>query len=367
MNEVLVGEYGNASSQHRKGCAAKAILEESRSVLAEALNVQPDEIYFTSGGTESNNLAITGVCMAAESLCGRIVTSTLEHPSVTKTIRSLKRQGRDVDYIEARHGDLDMKALECSVRCDVALISIMSVQNELGYIFPVEDVVQLRNSLSPNTIIHTDAVQAFGKMPVLSTAKGVDLASISAHKIGGPKGIGALFVRRGTSLFTTACGGGQERGLRSGTEPVYLAAGFAEAVRVTFSTLSDTIKHVAALNHYIITRLHTELPGTIINSRDDGSPFIISVSFPGIDNRELLAALNAEGIYLSKASACEANRETVTPGTWRKKHPLALQQAGISLKQGRSTVRISLCPANTKSEVDIFIDKLQAFFQKHPA
>jgi cysteine desulfurase len=243
----------------------------------------------------------------------------------------------------------------------------MTVQNELGYIFPVDDVVRLRNSFSPSTIIHTDAVQAFGKLPVLSTAKGVDLASISAHKIGGPKGIGALYVKRGTSLFTTACGGGQERGLRSGTEAVFLAAGFAEAVRVTFSALADTTKHVAALKHYIIIRLHAELPGTIINSRDDGSPFIISASFPGIDNRKLLAALNTEGIYLSKASACEANRKTVAPGTWREKHSLALQQAGIPLKQGRNTIRISLSPLNTKSEADIFINKLKAFFQKHPA
>ena len=208
--------YGNPSSTHELGRRAKRVLEESRAVVAEALGAEPDEVFFTSGGTESNNLAVRGSVMARGVAAGRVITSALEHPSVTRSVRGLKREGdARVSYVEAVHGNFDLEACARFLQEPTTLVTVMAVQNELGYRLPIPEIVKLRNKYAPNALVHTDAVQAFGKIAVPVHEWGVDLVSLSAHKIGGPKGIGALFVKRGTQMFTNAFGGGQERGLRS--------------------------------------------------------------------------------------------------------------------------------------------------------
>jgi cysteine desulfurase len=350
--ETLAHDFGNPSSLHRKGIEAKRILEHSREMIAQALEVEPDEIFFTSGGTESNNLGLSGTCLARREPRGKIITTELEHPSVTKTIRNLKKEGWQVEYLHAVDGDLDLTQLINVLDPATNLISIMSVQNELGYRFPLEQVAQMRAALAPHALLHTDAVQSFGKFPLLPNKSGVDLASISAHKIGGPKGIGAIYVRRGTRLFTTAFGGGQEKGLRSGTEALPLVAGFARAVEITLGEQKQTNRLVLDLKTYLMARLRADFEHVIINSRENGSPYIVNFAIPGMDSSKALHLLSDEGIFLSTTSACESNHTTVPPGTWRKKHPLALQLAGIPKRIGRSVFRVSFFVDNTRADVD---------------
>ncbi len=361
MQRVLSQDFGNASSLHALGKCAKAILEESRETVARAVGVDPDEIYFTSGGTESNNLAIRGVCRARGKQAGQIITSALEHPSVTRSIRGLKREGWPVSYVEAVAGNFDLDACERFFQDATILASVMTVQNELGYRLPVAQVCQLRDRWAPDALVHTDAVQAFGKVELPLREWGVDVASLSAHKIGGPKGIGALYVKRGTHLFTTAFGGGQERGLRSGTEAIFLIAGFAEAVRLAFQDRAEKEARVRDLWNYAVDQLKQAIPQVQINSRVDGSPYICSIAIPGMKNQKALEYLSDQGIYVSKAAACESNHTTVAPGTWRPKHPLSLQAAGIPLSLGRATLRISFGYDTTRAHIDRLVEELQAF------
>jgi cysteine desulfurase len=351
--------YGNPSSSHKKGRQAKEVLERSRQTVADALGVKPGEVYFTSGGTESNNLAVAGACLARGVEQGRVVTSSLEHPSMTKTVRNLKRGGWHIDYIDAKKGAFDLDALS-SVLCPATtLISVMSVQNELGYRFPLEQIAALRTKAAPQALVHTDAVQAFCKLPLLPHKTGIDLASLSAHKIGGPKGVGALYVKRGITLFTTAFGGGQERGLRSGTEALPLIAGFAKAVEISMATQNQVTTLVSGLKRYLEDTLRGAFEDVIINSREDGSPYIVSFAIPGIDNKKALQYLSEQGIYISTASACESNHATVSQGTWRSKHPLVLQLAGIPKKLSRSVFRVSFFAYNTQGEIDQLVALLR--------
>lgn len=352
-------EYGNPSSQHAAGKRAKRLLTEARETVAAAFGADPDEIFFTSGGTESNNLAITGLCAARARANGhgRIVTSTLEHPSVTKTVRGNKRDGWGVDYLEAVGGNLDMDALERLLQEpeEPDLITVMAVQSELGYRFPIADIVSLRDRYAPNCIVHTDAVQAFGKLDMDVRRLGVDLMSASSHKIGGPKGIGALYVKRGTELFTTAFGGGQEKGLRSGTEALPAILGFAEAARITSAAREATYERVSGLRDRLVDGLRALYRGVIVNSRPDGSPFVVNFSIPGSKNKRVLSDLSDRGIYLSASTACASNAETVEPGTWREKHPLALQLAGVPKSLTLSTYRVSMFSSTTAEDVEALL------------
>ncbi len=365
MQKVLEEDYGNASALHALGKKAHALLEESRELIAHALSVYPDEIYFTSGGTESNNLAIRGACRARGIDAGQIITSALEHPSVTRSIRGLKREGWSVSYVDAIAGNFDLQACEKFLKQKTSLASVMAVQNELGYRMPIADVCCLRDRYAPDALVHTDAVQALGKIDLPLHEWGVDLASFSAHKIGGPKGIGALYVARGTKMFTTAFGGGQERGLRSGTEAVFLIAGFAEAMRLTYLNREADNKAMRDIWKYAVCRLREEIPSVIINSREDGSAYICNISVPGMKNDKALSYLSDKGIYVSKAAACESNHKTVAPGTWRPKHPLSLQAAGIPLSLGKNTLRISFGYDTKRCDVERFVQTLSCFCREN--
>ncbi|MDR1015098.1 MAG: cysteine desulfurase [Coriobacteriales bacterium] len=359
VHTVLRDHFGNPSSLHRKGVEAKRILELSRTTIARALEVEPEEVFFTSGGTESNNLAIAGASLARRDRQNRIITTELEHPSVTKPVRNLRREGWDVGYLHAAGGALDLEQLTELLDPATALVSVMGVQNELGYRFPLEQVSRIRTERAPQALLHTDAVQLFCKLPLLPHRVGIDLASLSAHKIGGPKGIGALYVRRGTRLFTTAFGGGQEKGLRSGTEALPLIAGFGKAVEIASREREKTACLALELKAYLIGRLRAGFEQVIVNSREDGSPYIVNFALPGVDSSKALLLLSDKGVFLSTASACESNHATVPPGTWRKKHPLALQLAGIPKHIGKSVFRVSFFAGNTRADIDRLIDALQ--------
>ena len=384
MNDVLAHAWGNPSATYELGRRAKSVLEGARATLAEAMGVDADEVYFTSGATESNNLAIRGACFArraaavvqegSASSVGRrdmraaepeqIVTSALEHASVTRTVRGLRREGWPVAYIDDIAGGFDMGALTEALERPTALVTAMFVQNELGWILPVADIAAARDALCPQALVHTDATQAFGKLPLNLRTLGVDLATVGAHKIGGPRGIGALYVKRGTPMFTTAFGGGQERGLRGGTEAVYLAAGFAEAARIAVSSLDENLAHARMLKARLLEGMRTAVPSTVVNSRDDGSPYIVSLSVPGMDAQAAVDALSERGVYVSRASACTNNHASVPAGTWRPKHPLSLQAAGVSAELGRSTLRVSFCAQTRERDIDRFLAELSSFLAR---
>ena len=228
-----------------------------------------------------------------------------------------------------------------------ALITIMNVQNEVGYIFPSAEIGRMRDELAPDALYHVDATQAFGKLSPKPREWHADLASVASHKIGGPRGIGALYVRDGVEMHTNAFGGGQERGLRSGTEPVFLAAGFARAVELAQVEHEETLAHVRALNAQIRAELARLVPSAIVNSPEDASPFIVSVSVSGLRNAKSVAYLSDRGVYVHVAA-----------GTWRKKHPLSLQAAGIPLSQGNTTLRVSFSGETTPDDVDRFVATL---------
>ena len=363
MVEALRNDFGNPSSNHAKGRQARELLEECRASVARFIGAQPDEIYFTSGATESNNLAIVGAALAQKHLHDRdtIITSTLEHASVTKTVRGLKREGWGAEYIDAVAGDLDLSHLEEALTTSgnsVALMSIMSVQNELGWRFPVDRIVDVRDSLAPGALVHTDAVQAFGKLDVDVNETRVDLMTFCSHKIGGPKGIGALYVRQGTTIYTTAFGGGQERGLRSGTQALPQIMGFTEAARIATARREQAFAQATTLKAQLIDGLRSRYADVIINSRDDGSPFIISFTIPHTSSSRVMNALSDGGVHISTASACASNHLTVPAGTWRDKHPLVLQLAGIPKSLATGTYRISLSDDTTSEDIETFLEVL---------
>ena len=358
VSAVMAEGLGNASARHSRGARAKELMNECRATIADALGVEPEEVYFTSGGTEANNLAVCGAGQAARSddpSRDRIIASDLEHPSVTKSVRGLKRAGWDVAYVRAPKGELDFAQLERYVDAHTSLVTVMRVQNELGYVFPVHKVAELVHERQPGALVHSDGVQAFGKVDFLPAELGVDLASICAHKIGGPQGIGALYVKRGTHMFTTAFGGGQERGLRSGTEAVPLIAGFACAVKLVMKRRQEAEERVRGLKRYLLEHVCALRPDTVVNSRDDGSPYIVSFSVPGLDDAKALDYLNERGICVSQASACETLHPDVPAEDWRSKHPTALLLSGVKKSLLDSTLRISFSQQSTQAELDAFL------------
>lgn len=353
--EMLTKKYGNPSSEHLKGRESKKELEEARLEIARSLGALPEEIYFTSGGTESDNLAIKGACLAHSHIGTHIVTTTVEHPAVTKTIRDLKRQGWKVDYISAIGGRLDLDQMEKSINKQTVLVSIMLVNNETGSIFPVEKIKEIIKRKGSPVLLHCDAVQAYGKIPFTAESIGADLISISAHKIHGPKGTGALYVRKGTKMFSLNHGGLQERGLRSGTECMPLIPAFGEAVRITFQNFEQKIAHLKEVRDYCIDRLSAELPNIIFHSTKKGAPHIVNFSLPGFSNKEMASFLDERGIFISSAAACRSNYS---------RGPSILESFGLTREMASSALRVSFSFMNTKEEVDIFVDTLGEFYRK---
>ena len=357
--------FGNASAAHARGRRAKELLEECRGVVADALGVEACEVYFTSGGTESNNLAIIGAARSVRNEHpdrDHLVASTIEHPSVTKTVRGLKREGWRVSYLSAKGGEVSDADIASELEFRTSVISCMHVNNETGYILPVARVVEARDELAPQAYVHTDGVQSFGKVRFRPHELGVDMASICAHKIGGPQGVGALYVKRHIPrIFTTAFGGGQERGLRSGTEALPLIAGFAEAVRVTMARRAECEERVRGLRDELLDGVRAMAPDMRVNSREDGSAFIANFSIPGMDNDAALHALSDAGVYVSKASACATLFPDIPPEDWRDKHPQVLLQCGVPEELLESTLRVSLSQESALEDVHQFLEALADF------
>lgn len=350
MVEIMTKNFGNPSSLHRKGIKAEKKMEESRKAIADTLQVKPGEIYFTSGGTESNNLAIKG---AAYSMCrmgNHIITTAVEHPSVLECFKELKKEGFEVTYLQVdKEGKIDIEELKEKLTSSTILVSIMYVNSEVGSIMPIEEAGDLIKAKS-NAIFHVDAVQAVGKIPTVKNLNNIDLLSVSSHKIHGPKGVGALFVRDKVRINPLFKGGGQEKDLRSGTENMPGIVGFGEAVKTMRENFCLWKNKMYKLKQRLQQGILEEVSDVVINGPMKGAPHILNMSFLGTRGEVLLHALESKGIYVSTGSACSSNRKG-------KSH--VLMAMGKSDDEVDSAVRFSLSPFLSFDDIDYTIDILK--------
>lgn len=336
MTEV----FGNPSSLHRLGIEAEKLVRFSSEIISRALGSQPSEIIFTSGATESSNLAIFGLAENYGRRKKRIVTTSIEHPSVLEPMKKLAERGFELKIVEPdENGEITEEALVSAVDGGTCLISAMLVNNETGYILPIERAFSRIKKLYPDCMTHCDCVQGFMKLPVKAKALSADAISLSGHKIHAPKGIGALWIKKGVRVAPTVFGGGQQGGIRSGTEAVPSIYAFAKAVEALMLTLSERFEHACGLRDYAVKRLSEA--GAIINSKSGGSPYILSVSLPCIKSETLLHFLESRDIFVSSGSACS-----------RGKKSGVLRAFGLSDGIIDSTVRISTSAETSKGDID---------------
>ncbi len=291
---------GNPSSRHSLGAAAEKHLTQCRRRMAKAMGVLPEEVYFTSGGTESDNIAILGGANIKKGR--RVVTTAVEHPAVLECMKRLEEQGFEVVYLMPdRDGVVPLSSFKDAITAETSLVSVMTVNNETGAIMPVDKIKSVIAKQAPRALFHTDAVQAFGHIPTDFARQGIDAASVSSHKIHGPRGVGALYVRKGVTLKSPVCGGGQEKGLRSGTENLPAIAAMTLAAELSKGGGDQVPALKARLKELLLS-----IPGASLNGGDRSSPYILNVSFDGIRSEVMLNALNGKEIYVSAGSACSS-------------------------------------------------------------
>lgn len=347
ITHMLTENYGNPSSLHSRGLQAQLAVEQARESVAKAIGAQKKEIIFTSGGTEANNLAVFG---AAQSRCRtgkKLITTAIEHPSVLEAAKQLEGEGFEVVRLAPdASGRFSTEALANALDASTVLVSLMLVNNETGAIQPIEEAAKIIKRSGAPALLHCDAVQAFGKLPVNVKKAGIDLMTVSAHKIHGPKGVGALYVRDGVRIIPRAFGGGQERALRSGTESTPLIAGFGAAV----DALPDAGRQLDAMRglREYAKELLTKLDGVLINSPDDALPYILNISCPGIRSEVMLHHLSAGGVFVSSGSACAKGQ---------KSHVLTAM--GFDRRRIDSALRISFSRNTTKEEIDLLATRLE--------
>jgi cysteine desulfurase len=347
---VMRDEFGNASSVHHFGQRAKAVLDDARSAVAALIGGEPSEVVFTSGGTEADNFALRGVAEAMEPT-GRkhLIATSIEHEAVLVTLKALARKGWKVTHLPVdASGVVAPDALRAAITDDTAIVSVMHANNEIGTIQPVAELAAIAHE--HGAVVHTDAVQSAGKIPLDVRRLGVDLAVISGHKFNGPKGVGALWIRRGTRVATILTGGKHERNRRAGTENVPGIAGLGVAAQLAMKKLGAESERLRGLRDRLETAVLTSIPGTAINgTRDRRVPNTTNISFEGIEAESLLIALDLEGIAVSTGSACSS-------GTLEPSH--VLRAMGLATHRTQNSIRISLGAGNTDAEVDTLLAKL---------
>lgn len=345
--EMMTVNYGNPSSLHTMGYRAERELTAARNLIAAQIGARSEEIYFTSGGTESNNIALFGAAYARRKRGNRIVSTMIEHHSVLNSLKELENEGFEVVYLKPDEwGNIHPEQIREAVTPDTILVSMMCVNNEVGSILPIEAVPAAIEAAKAPALFHVDAVQAFGKLPLRPEKLKIDLMSMSAHKIHGPKGAGALYVKKGVHITPRSFGGGQESNIRPGTEALPMIVGFGEAVRQLPDTQKE-LKQMKELNGYCRERLG-EVEGVQIQSPDDGLPFILSFSAGKVRSETMLHYLAERGIYVSSGSACSKGKPS---------HVLAAMELPRDVID--STLRLSFSRFNTKEEIDTFIDALK--------
>lgn len=350
--KTMTEDYGNAAAKHRKGVEAERYIKEARAEIAKTLKVQDKEILFTSGGSESNNMALIGTALANRRAGKHIISTGVEHPSVYNPLMYLEELGFEVTFLPVdRDGHISLEELKQSVRPDTILVSVMYVNNEVGAVEPVEEISRIVKAKNPGTLVHVDAIQAYGKYIIRPKKQGIDLLSVSGHKIHAPKGVGFLYIRTGVKMKPLIYGGGQQGGMRSGTENVPGVAGLGVAAREMYTDHEEKVRRITELKDYMTDRLG-EIEGTVINSKKGlgSAPQIVSVSFEGVRSEVLLHALEDKGIYVSSGSACSSHHPGIS-GT--------LKGIGVSPKLLDATIRISFGMFNTKEEIDYCIEALK--------
>ncbi len=353
MIKVMSEDYGNPSSLHQKGVKAEKYIKEAKETIAKSLKVLDKEIIFTSGGTESNNLALIGAAMANMRAGKHIITSSIEHASILSTMDFLKGSGFRISYVPVdKNGHVNLDKLKNELCEDTILVSIMYINNEIGAIEPIEEISKIVKENNPDTIFHVDAIQAYGKCKIYPSKIGIDMLSVSGHKINGPKGSGFLYVSSKVKIKPIIHGGGQQKGMRSGTENVPAIAGLSQAVKVGYNDFDEKKGKMYELKDYFIERI-SKIDNVLVNSKKglESAPHIVSVSFVGVRSEVMLHTLEDKGIYVSAGSACSSNKAKSVSAT--------LKGIGLKNEEIDSTIRFSFCFNTTKEEIDYAIDIIE--------
>ena len=351
VNAMTV-DYGNAAARHMKGVEAERLIKEARAEIAKSLKVQEKEILFTSGGTESNNTALIGAAFANQRAGKHLITTGVEHASIYNTMEFLREQGFEITYLPVdSYGCISLEELAQAVREDTILVSVMYVNNEIGAVEPVEEISKVIKAKNPKTLFHVDAIQAYGKYVIRPKKQGIDLLSVSGHKIHGPKGVGFLYIDEKAKVRPILFGGGQQKGMRSGTENVPGCAGLGASVREVYRDHEAKIEKLYQIRERLIAGLK-ELPGVTINGHEgrENAPQIVSASFEGVRSEVLLHALEDRGVYVSSGSACSVNHPGVS-GT--------LKGIGVKKELLDSTIRFSFGLFNEPEEADYCLEVLR--------
>ncbi len=349
---TMTEDYGNPSSLHSKGVDAERCLREARKKIAATLKAGEKEIIFTSGGTESNNMAILGAALAGRRRGRRILCTSMEHPAVSEVCKFLQKEGFETEQIPVdSRGRLDLAALEEMLSGDVIAVSTMYVNNEIGAVVPVQEAAELIHAKAPGAIYHVDAIQAYGKYRIYPKQLGIDLLSASGHKLHGPKGSGFLYVSKDVRIVPILYGGGQQDGMRSGTENVPGACGLGVAAEEAYRNFDEKISHLYRLKEALEEGL-ARLEDVVLHSPSgrEGAPHIVNASFLGVGSEVLLHALEDRGIFISAGSACSTHKRSASP---------TLTAIAAPKDEVTSSVRFSFCESNTLDEVTTTLAALE--------
>ncbi len=351
VGKVMCEDYGNPSSMHRKGVVAEKYVKKARSVLAKSLKVQDKEIFFTSGGTESDNLAIRGVARANKRAGKHLITTSIEHPAVLNTMQYMEEQGYRVTFLPVdQYGRVRLDALRDALCEDTVLVSIMYVNNEVGAVQPIQEAARVIKNYNKNILFHVDAVQGYGKYRIFPKREGIDMLSLSGHKIHGPKGIGALYIDERVKIKPIVFGGEQQHNIRSGTENVPGIAGLGMAAKEIYTGLEEKVAVMRKLKGKFVEGIK-RIPYTAIHGLydDTSAPHIISVGFMGVRSEVLLHALEDQGIYVSSGSACASNHPQISG---------VLKGIGTRREFLDATLRFSMSEFTTEEEIDYTLKTL---------
>lgn len=352
MIQVLTEDFGNSSSMHMKGVEAEQYIKNAIKQIAKTLRCTEKEIIFTSGGTESNNFALIGAAMANKRAGMHLITTSVEHPSVKNTMVYLEEEGFRITYLKVdKNGIIDLEQLKEAVDDETILVSIMMVNNEMGALEPIEEAVKIVKEKNPKTLIHVDAIQAYGKFKIVPKRLGIDLMSVSGHKLHGPKGVGFLYIKEKTKIKPISYGGGHQKGMRSGTMNTPGIAGMGLAAEEAYTDFEAKMDHLYDLKSYFVEQV-SQIEGAHINGKTgrDSAPQIVSVSFEGVRSEVLLHALEDKRIYVSAGSACSSNHPALSN---------TLVNIGLPANLQESTIRFSFCVDTTKEELDYTIEALK--------
>ena len=352
MVKTMREDYGNPSSMHMKGVESEKYIKEASSSIAKTLKVNEKEIYFTSGGTESDNWALIGTALANQRKGKHIITTAIEHPAVSAPCEFLEKQGFTVTKLGVdSQGRISLEELEQAITPETILVSVMYVNNEIGTVQPIAEIGNLIKRKNPGTYFHVDAIQAYGKYRILPKKLKVDMLSVSGHKIHGPKGIGFLYIDEKVKIFPYIYGGGQQKGMRSGTDAVPQVAGLGIAAEKIYGNLEENVNHMRQLRDYFTEELQ-KIDQVVVHGADgeECAPHIVSVAFVGVRSEVLLHTLEDREIYISAGSACSTHKRSGSP---------TLTAIGLPKNQMESTVRFSFCEDTMREELERTLEVLR--------